>query len=192
MSAPFGESLQEDLDSFERKLKKLKMEYDQYFMGTRPRPPQQLRDEVQRIVTYWSSQTITNTALRFRFNSITARYFAFRNQWGLILRKIEAGTYAPHIFRAKLHEEQRGSAKPAAPAQKAGRGAEDGALFDAYLEARRACKQDIKGLTPTHFGNLMKEKATQVASKLGKRPEDVRFRVVVESGRVKLKASGKS
>ena len=51
---------------------------------------------------------LTNTAIKTHriapssFTSICSRYQAFRRQWDETLRKIEAGTYERHRFKAKL------------------------------------------------------------------------------------------
>ncbi len=84
------ESIDEELQVLENKTKQLKLEYEQYFLGTRPREPAQLRAEVQKIIFRHSNQPIKNTAARFRFNSMNSRFQAFKRQWDLTLRQIEA------------------------------------------------------------------------------------------------------
>ncbi len=107
MARPLGHSIEADLQLLEAKLKLLKREYEQYFMGNRPREPLTSRAEVQKSVAYWSNLSIKNTASRFRFNTICARFFTFRRQWDETCRKIENGTYAPHVLKAKLREGAR-------------------------------------------------------------------------------------
>lgn len=97
----------EDLHALDHKVKQLKLDYEQYFLGSRPREPQQLRAEVQKRLQQYLATPMQNTALRFRFNSISARFHSFRRQWDNTLRQIESGTYERHVFKAELHERAR-------------------------------------------------------------------------------------
>ena len=107
--------LEEDFKVLETKLLQLKLDYDQYFLGSRPREPVMLRGEVQKLIAMYSNQAIQNTAMRFKFGSICSRYQAFKRQWTEVLRQIEAGTYSRHRFKADLHErERRTEPEPAA------------------------------------------------------------------------------
>lgn len=183
-------SFDEELTILENKVKALKMEYEQYFAGSRPREPAILRAEIQKTIVRQLSTPIQNTAQRFRFNSINQRFQTYKRQWDSILRQIDQGTYKRHVFKADLHERERGvtSASP----RTGGRGASAGtespqALYETYRDAAMACGQSVKGLTPERLQAVVKKQEAAVRSKLG--CERVNFRVVVEDGKVKLKAS---
>lgn len=170
-------SVDEDLKLLEVKLNQLKLDYERYFLGTRPREPSLLRGEVQKLVAYYSNVPIQNTALRFRFSSLCSRYQAFKRRWDETLRQMEDGSYNRHRFRAGLHRRE-------APGPSSAGAAAD--LFGTYLEARRSCGQDVSGLTRERLEAILtRERAT-----LARRYGDVgfEFRVVVEQGRAKLKA----
>lgn len=188
---PGIESTEEALQVFDVKLKQLKHEYEQYFRGTRPRAPVVLRGEVQKIVNVFSNVPIQNTALRFRFNNLCARFFTFRRQWDTILRQIEEGTYKPHLFQAALHERERrqrdGSEGPPAQATGAVRRAAGDRLFEEYVAARKSCGEDVTGLTPKRLSGILAEQRAAIQRRFG--CKEVRFRVVVEKGRTKLKAT---
>jgi hypothetical protein len=179
--AQFGKDVEEDLKLLDVKLKQLKLEYEQYFLGNRPRPPGPLRGEVQKLFAYYSNVPIPRTSLRFRFNTLQARFFSFRRQWEATMRKIEEGTYERHLFKAKLHEgERRASApRPGKPAA--------GDLFQDYVEARRNCGQDTGGFDRRKLDEVLEAQRHKIREQHGCR--DVRFRVVVEEGRAKLKAT---
>jgi hypothetical protein len=183
-------SIDEELQILENKVKQLKLDFEQYFLGTRPREPIQLRAEVQKQILIHSNTPIKNTAARFRFNSINSRFQAFKRQWDTTLRQIEAGTYKRHIFKANLHERERGigvesgAAKPQAPQQNKDE------LFETYRDAAMACGQSVKGLTREKLQSVIDRQGTALRKKLG--CDDVNFRVVVEGGKVKLKASAGS
>jgi len=178
----------DELQILDHKIKQLKFEYEQYFSGARPREPQMLRGEVQKIVGRYSNVPIQNTAQRFRFNSLCARYFSLRRHWDSVLRRIEEGTYERHIFRAKLRQRTRdgaGEPAPATPAQPNSRGGAD--LFDSYLAARKKCGEDVSGVTRERLEKVITQQRSAIRKRYG--CDDVRFRVVVESGKTKLKAT---
>jgi hypothetical protein len=187
------ESISEDLVVLDNKIKQLKFEYEQYFMGGRPREPVLLRGDVQKIVTRYSNTGIQNTALRFKFNNLCARYYALRRQWDATLKQIEEGTYKPHLFKAKLHERERGVDEEPKGARKetsraAGENTAGGTdLFEAYCNARRECGDDPAGLTREKLDQLVAQQRAAIQKKFG--CDEVRFRVVVEGGKARLKAT---
>jgi predicted exporter len=62
------------------------------------------------------------------------------------------------------------------------------AVATAYIEARRACGQDVAKLTPARLEAVLEKQEMALRERYGEET-DVRFRVVVEDGRAKLKAS---
>jgi hypothetical protein len=185
--AQFGVEVVEDLQLLDVKLKMLKNEYEQYFLGSRMREPSMLRGEVQKMVAYYANVPIRNTGYRFKFNNLRARFFAFRRHWDRILREIDEGRYKRHLFRANLRDRERadrpGSPQPGAGSEQAK--SED--LFESYLAAREACGQSTAGITRKKLDALMEKQATQLTGKLG--CQEVKFRVVVTNGKAKLKVS---
>ena len=183
--AELGVDVVEDLQLLDVKLKMLKNEYEQYFMGSRKREPSLLRGEVQKMVAYYANVPIRNTGYRFKFNNLRARFFAFRRHWDRILREIEEGRYERHLFQAKLRERTE-PVKPQGP----GNGGEQPNLddvFESYVSARQACGQGTKRITREKLGALIEKQSTQLRAKTG--CQDVKFRVVVENGKAKLKVT---
>jgi len=190
MSNPIGTDIEEDLILLDARMKMLRNEYEQYFLGSRKREPQLLRGEVQKIITYYANVPIRNTGHRFKFNNLRARYFAFRRHWDHTQRKIEDGTYDRHRFQAALHERERGAPEPEREAQAAPAPAERNdldQLYSAWLDARKATGQPTAGLTREKLAAQLEQQAATIRQRFG--AEDVRFRVVVEEGRAKLKAT---
>ena len=180
--------IEEDLQILDIKIKQLKLEYEQYFLGSRKRPPSQLRGEVTKLVIIYSNQAIQNTAARFKFNSLNSRFQAFKRQWDNTLRQIDAGTYERHRFKADLNRraKQEASAKPAAGRGRARSGGGDG-LFDDYVKALRSCGQTATNITPEKLASVVKKQEAALQKRYG--VSKVSFRVVVEDGKAKLKAS---
>lgn len=189
--AQFGTNIEEDLLLLDNRIKQLRNEYEQYFLGGRKREPYLLRQDVTKMVAYYANMPIQNTGYRFKFNNLRARFFTLRRQWDLTLRKIEEGRYERHLFKANLHERnRRGSRRGAAGAgARAGRPEAETQpdLFDRYLTARSDCGQDIDGLTREKLERVLEGQAQQIRERTG--CQEVRFRVVVEQGKAKLKAT---
>jgi len=178
--------IDEELKVLDRKLGQLKREYDQYFLGTRPREPVLLAGEVRKIIVRLSNTAILNTGLKFKFSSICSRYQAFNRQWQETLRKIEQGTYERHQFKANLHGRHARTA-PAASDSPSGSKLDDPAIYDAYIEARQACGQGVANLSPAKLQTVLRKQEQTLRSRYG--DSEIRFRVVVEDGKAKLKAS---
>lgn len=181
----------EELVVLDNKLKQLKFEYEQYFIGSRPREPILTRADVQKLVTKYSNVGIQNTALRFKFNNLCARFFAMRRHWDEVLRKIEAGTYERHVFRARLHEREQSAASgtdpSGAPRRSDDTTAGDADLFEAYVNARRSCGEDTASVSREKLDRLVARQRATIQQRYD--CDDVRFRVVVENGKAKLKAT---
>ena len=173
----------EELEILSRKLMSLKLAYDQYFLGSRPREPIMEAEEVRKLVVVYANQAIKNTAMRFKFNSIVSRYQAFKRQWTDTLRKIENGTYERHQFKANLHE--RAAAPPPDPVAPTPQSRKE--VYEALVEARQACGQGVAGLTPAKLDKILDQQERDLSKRYG--DSQVRFKVVVEDGKAKLTAS---
>ncbi len=179
-------TLEEDMKILETKVNQLRLAYERYFLGTRPREPSMERVDVDKIITLFTNTPIQNTALRFRFGSICSRYQALKRQWNETLRKIEEGTYSRHRFKADLHS----SARPqtgAATAPAPGARADSADLFSAYVEARQSCGQSVANLSPERLKATLAKQEAALRQRYGS--AEFRFKVVVEDGKAKLKAS---
>ena len=182
-------SMEEEIKIVEIKMLQLKLDYEKYFLGTRPTEPAMARAEVQKMMIRFSNTRIPNTALRFKFNSLNGRYQAFKRQWDSILRQIEAGTYKRHIFKADLRDRERGispDAKAPRVRSAAGGGVEP-ELFETYRDAMLATGQDASGLTPAKLQKAIAKQEAAIKKKLG--CDRVDFKVVVQDGKVRLKAA---
>ena len=185
--ALLGTDIEEDLNLLDARLKQVRVEYEQYFLGTRKREPQLVRGEVQKIISYYANVPIRNTGHRFRFNNLRSRFFAFRRLWDDTQRKIEEGRYDRHRFQADLHERERSMPEEApAPAPPPPNG-ELERLFAAWVEARTQTGQPTAGLSRERLAAQLEQQSDAIRERFG--VSEVRFRVVVEEGRAKLKAT---
>ena len=181
---------EEEMKLLEIKINQLKLDYEKYFLGTRPTEPSMLRGEVQKQIIKWSNTRITNTALRFKFNSLNGRFQAFKRKWDDTLRQIEAGTYKRHVFKADLRDRERGlggTESGARPASSSSDRSSKSDLFETYRDAMLATGQDASGLTEAKLQAALRKQEAAIKQKLG--CDRVDFKVVVQGGKVKLKAA---
>jgi len=102
------EDLEATLTDLEQKIDRLKVLYDQYFMGIEKLEPQVPRKDVTRVINNLNKLQIRNTGLRFRYRTLVQRFNVYLTHWNRILREIEAGTYERDVARAQRSMARRG------------------------------------------------------------------------------------
>lgn len=195
------EEQEQELEELEINLKRLRIEYEQFFRGSMKREPTVLRGKVQKTITRFVSDPPRNPAIKFRFNSLNARYQSFRQLWGRTLREMEAGTYAPHKFRLKTQASEpppQDEAKELASLQRQSeeleqkREASSGSAFDrlhnALVSARQKTGESTQELTREKLAQLVKKQTEMIRDQRGADAK-VKFKVVIENNRAKLKAT---
>jgi hypothetical protein len=175
------------LDELDQNIKRLRIEYDQHFAGTLRRPPTLLQGQVQKVIQRFSAEAPRSTRQKFRFNQLNSRYQVFRQQWGRTLRQMEEGTYKPHRFKVKLHEQEPVPEKPPAPVvgePKPSRGLD--ALYGALVRAKE--KLGEKGAPDrARLEELVRRQTAEIRARHG--DAKIKFKVVTENGRAKVKAT---
>jgi len=89
------------LSDAETRLRRLKMLYEQWFMGFERTEPAVLRRELEELLGRMRKEQSNNTALRFRLQQLVQRHTTFSTYWRRIGRQIEEGTYQRDVLRAK-------------------------------------------------------------------------------------------
>jgi hypothetical protein len=82
----------EDLTNLEEWLRRLKVEYDIFFNGHRKRPPEDLRARVEKVVKKLSECSEMSFQQRFRYNTLVARFYVFRDLWRRTIQERELST----------------------------------------------------------------------------------------------------
>jgi membrane-bound lytic murein transglycosylase len=210
-------TIDDDLNQIERDIRTLKIEYEQFFGGGRPRPPADTQWRVDTMMRRYNERGGDLTfAQRFRFNNLAQTYAKYVDMWRKKTMQKEAATQQHH-FGAAARAIEAERARAAAAKQAA----------EPALEPAMAAKS--KGATAAHaasafamsFSNPEKEKdkittlyqklleaRTETGEKSGaptlkdfekfvrqktrdlqdKGGREVEYTVSIESGRVKLKA----
>jgi hypothetical protein len=195
-------STQEDIALLERQIRELKVKYEQYFAGIEKREPIKEREAVAKLVRQYSGVALTNTGQAFKLNQMTASFSALAAYWTRVSQQIEEGTSSRDKFRLKLKEQQEkqavrpreaGQAAPGGPARFRD-GAEPGgrelqALYDQLVAAKKQVGEPVAGLKPESLAAVIKQQLPQITKRFG--CQSVEFRVVVEGGKAKLKATPK-
>ncbi len=179
----------EDIELLDSKIARLKVEYEQYFMRVLKREPAKLRDEVDRLVLFYSNKNLTNTSLRFKYNTIVAKYNAYKQYWTRTLRAIDEGE-----FHRRAEGELDNGARPAPLPSEARRPAPNEAapeagddvreVYEKYIEARKACNEPTEGITLGTLEKTLQEYKKKVEEQY--KTQEVEFKVAIKDGKAKL------
>jgi hypothetical protein len=198
------DELQGEVQTLEEELEALKARYEQYFLGIERREPVRWREELKKKVLRVKGAFTRNAALRFRIQSLHARFLSYERLWMRSAREREEGTYRRDLFKARLHARcQAGAAAPeaepapssaakappaAAPKPAPGPVGEEKlrALYDAFVAAKKQCNEDVSRLS---YDAVAKSVSKQVPELMAKyKAKSVEFKVEVKDGRAVLKA----
>jgi hypothetical protein len=101
------EQLADECAALEAEVEELKVKYEMYFLGVEKREPNKWREELKKKVLRVKEGFTRNAALRFRLQSLHARFLAYERMWLRSSREKEEGTYHRDVFKAKLHAAAR-------------------------------------------------------------------------------------
>jgi fucose 4-O-acetylase-like acetyltransferase len=107
MAANNDKSLEKRLKLIEKNIDKLRVLYEQYFMGFEITEAVSIRKRLNRELRTLKENPPRNTALKFLLQKVTTKFKTYEQYWNRILRKIEEGTYIRQIkrMRRKVKEE---------------------------------------------------------------------------------------
>jgi hypothetical protein len=182
-------AIAEDLIILEQQLKELITRYEQYFVGLEKREPQALFNSVEKMVRRYANVPINNTMYKHKYNMLVARFNTYREQWNRILRLIDEGKYSRNRFIRDLHLSQKNS-EPAHHKEHPkpqSRDPELDRIFFELREARKACNLPVSNLNIEMVSATIEKSKAALVARLG--TSDLVFRVVVEDGKPKIKAS---
>lgn len=182
-------ALVDDLTQLERQLATLIIRYEQYFIGLEKREPLQLLAEVEKLVRRYATTSITNTMHKHKYAMLTARFNTYREHWNRILRLMEEGKYSRDRFIRDMRQRQRtdGTPLPQEPVQHPLHDHELDRIYNELREARQTCHMPVEKLTREMVAATLEKSRPALAARLGS--DDLTFRVVVEDGKPKIKAS---
>jgi hypothetical protein len=183
-------TVDEQLTRLEDDIRRLKIEFDIYFNGASKRPPYDTKGRVETIIKRLGDDRSLSFAQRYRYNSLAARYNAFRDLWRRTMTGREEGrdpaSSARAIAKRESSEQVRRETFVCGDAHKDV--ATVKSLYDALLEAKRRCGEPVDDFSFPRFHRLVASKADGLKEQHGF--ERVHFSVEVAGGRVSFKAKG--
>jgi len=113
-------TIDDDLSQVERDIRTLKIEYEQYFGGGRPRPPADTQWRVDTLIRRYNERIgELSTGQRFRFNNIQQTYAKYQDMWRKKLAQKEGAIQQHHFGAAAKAVEAERARKAAVHAQQA-------------------------------------------------------------------------
>lgn len=91
---PQSSEFERDMKMLEAEIKRLEAEYNMFFAGRLPRLPLETRRHVEALVKRYDRMATQNTADRFRFGTLQARFVKFCELWEKQLKAKEEGRAA--------------------------------------------------------------------------------------------------
>ena len=210
-----SQEIEEELAELDLNIRRLDIEYTQFFRGVVKREPTVLRGKVQKAIIRFANEPPRNSAQKFRYNTLNARFQAFRQRWGRTMREMENGTHHNDRFRAKLEEREReeeakqlaaldreeqalassrqerkvgdgAAASPGANPRKKSSAID--ALHGALLRAKQKTGESGSGISREKLAQVVKQQTAAIRAKRGQNAK-IKFKVVIEGDKAKLKAT---
>ena len=179
----------QQLTRLEDDIRHLRIEFDVFFNGGAKRPPYETKGRVETLLKRLGDDRTLTYAQRYRYNSLAARYNAFRDLWRRTMQGREEGRDAVSAARASAKKEV--TERKVEPVSFVCLDAHHEVelvknLYNSLIEAKRHCGEPTEDLSFPKFHRLVASKADGIKQQRG--CEKVRFSVAVENGHVSFKA----
>ncbi len=167
-------------DRLAREIRQLQVEFERFFNGALPLPPEELRGRIQGELRSLRNTTFRAAADNFRLAELESRFGSYNELWNRRLRDVEEG--------------QRGAPRPPAPEAPAfnvERGVVVGATVapeavEALYAGLAAGAREGPRFDLASFETYLARQAESIRAKTG--CAAVQFRITEEDGKKKLKA----
>ena len=178
------------MQQLEAEIRRLEAEYNMFFAGRLPRLPWEARAKVETMVKQFDRSPMQNTADRFRFNTLQARFSSFCDLWEKQLRAREEGR--------SVGGRRPGGSSGSMPVAETKRERSSGVLHESRIRDPLAETERIKELyhqlteartktgEPTVPFHRFAEAVRAQVTKLGGGDSDVVFRVELKEGKATL------
>ena len=182
-------NIDQELTRLEEDIRRLRVEFDIFFNGGSKRPPYDTKGRVETLLKRVGDDRTINFAQRYRYNSLAARYNAFRELWRRTMQGREEGRDLASAARASAKREVIDH--KVEPVSVVCIDAHHEVelvknLYNSLIEAKRHCGEPTEDLSFPKFHRLIASKTDGIKQQKG--CERVRFSVAVEDGHVSFKA----
>ena len=195
-----GKETEEDLNRMEQDIRKLKIEYEQYFGGGKSRPPSDTEWRIEQIIKrYGDRGAEMNFAQRFRYGNLSQTFAKYKEIFHKRMKKREEGTVEHHFgAAARAIEAERARQRKAQPPAPVAVRCSDPAqepqkveqIYQAFREALERSGQSTDNISRKNFEEFLQKKVEQLRRQKG--GQDVEVVVSLEGGKASLKARVKS
>ncbi|MBK9036496.1 MAG: hypothetical protein IPL61_35490 [Myxococcales bacterium] len=93
--------IEEALEGLDKLVDRLRVLYEQYFMGIQRQAPAHLHTDAERRIREVAQLQIRNTALRYRFATVQQKFGSYNTYWKRTLREIESGRYIRNLNKLR-------------------------------------------------------------------------------------------
>ena len=178
----------EQLSRLEEDIRRLRIEFDIFFNGGAKRPPYDTKGRVETLLKRLADDRTLTFAQRYRYNSLAARYNAFRDLWRRTMQGREEGRDPASAARASARREKATDTEAVSIICADAHREIDvvKSLYASLLEAKQRCGEPTEDFSFPKFHRLVAQKADGLKEKSG--CKRVRFSVAVEDGHVSFKA----
>jgi hypothetical protein len=197
----------EDLSRLEADIRKLKIEYEQFFGGGKSRPPADTEWRIEQTMKRYSDRGgEMNYNQRFRYGNLSQTYAKYKEIFHKRLRRREEGTVDRHYgaaaraIEAERARQRRPKAEPPPPpfssafavrcSDPANEPRKVEQIYKAFRQALEDSGQSVDKLSPRAFEQFLLHKVEQLRKQKGS--DDVEVVVSTEGGKAVLKARIKS
>lgn len=177
--------LRVELDRLDASLRDLKMQYEQYFSGILPLPPDKLHADIKKKLRTLLAAPFRSSEINYRLRTIKGKYHTFDGYFQRVLKQREDGVYHRDVFKANLREQVAQEEALAQTAQGAASKSMQ-ALFDSYRQALEKQTGKAQRLDFKAFQDSLVKRAKDLKERHG--IKKLTFKVVVKDGRVSVQA----
>lgn len=169
--------IEKDIEEIITKTERLRIMYEQYFMGLIKENPISIREKVASLIRKHHGENIKNARLKFRYQQGIAKFNTYCVYWDRILRKIDEGTYEKDVFRAKLHDKN--------PKQSEQPSDQMFDLYQNYQTAKDSLSQKLDNVSYKKFHQQLMQKKEMLEKKY--KDMSISFKITTENNKVSIK-----
>jgi len=175
-----GPVVAEALDQLQRDIRQFQVDFERFFNGGLPLPPEDLRNRIQVVLRNLRNTSITAAVDNFRLNDLEARYNSYNEMFNRRLRDVEEGRTHHKVvaFVEKQRFDPRGGIVFGSNI--------DSEAAEALYHGLVAGPGDGPRFDLDSFQTYLRRQTEAIRQKTG--CDEVQFRVAEEDGKLKLKA----
>jgi hypothetical protein len=178
-------NLRFELAKFDSMIGELKTQFEQYFVGLTPHPPDKLLRDTYRLLRQLRKAPFKTAELSHRLLTLEHRLKTYHTHWQRVMREKENGTYFRDVFKANLRE-RRVAEDVYSRSEKGKSDRQMQQLFQCY----KGALEKVSGKNADIDYQAFQRNLLQRAKDFREQHTDKKlsFRVVVKKGQVLLQA----